>query len=66
MIVHDSSAFGGNVAYIPDKDRVAAALVDDLEHGDLVLTLGAGDIGEVGSQVCDLLRKSGVRSHGHI
>ncbi len=66
MIVHDASAFGGNVAYIPDKDRVAAALVDDLEHGDLVLTLGAGDIGEVGSQVCDLLRKSGVRSHGHI
>lgn len=64
MIVDDANAFGGNVAYIPDKDRVAAALVDDLEHGDLVLTLGAGDIGEVGSHVCELLRKRGVRSHG--
>ncbi|MCY3555151.1 MAG: UDP-N-acetylmuramate--L-alanine ligase [Gemmatimonadetes bacterium] len=65
MIVHDASAFDANVAYIPDKDRVAAALVDDLEPGDLVLTLGAGDIGEVGSQVCELLRKNGVRSHGN-
>lgn len=65
LIVQDSSAFGENVAYIPDKDRVAAALVDDLEPGDLVLTLGAGDIGEVGSQVCELLRKRGDRSHGN-
>lgn len=65
MIVHDSSAFDANVAYIPDKDRVAATLVDDLEPGDLVLTLGAGDIGEVGSQICELLRKNGVRSHGN-
>ena len=64
LIVQDSSAFGENVAYIPDKDRVAAALVDDLEPGDLLLTLGAGDIGEVGSQVCELLRKRGDRSHG--
>lgn len=65
LIVQDSRAFGENVAYIPDKDRVAAALVDDLEPGDLVLTLGAGDIGEVGSQVCELLRKRGDRSHGN-
>ncbi len=65
LIVQESSAFGENVAYIPDKDQVAAALVDDLEPGDLVLTLGAGDIGEVGSQVCELLRKRGDRSHGN-
>lgn len=65
LIVQDSGAFGENVAYIPDKDRVAAALVDDLEPGDLVLTLGAGDIGEVGSQVCELLRKRGDGSHGN-
>ncbi len=65
MIVQDSSAFGGNVAYVPDKDRVAATLVDDLEPGDMVLTLGAGDIGAVGSQVCELLRKRGDRSHGN-
>lgn len=65
LIVRHSRAFGENVAYIPDKDRVAAALVDDLEPGDLVLTLGAGDIGEVGSQVCELMRKRGDRSHGN-
>ncbi len=63
-IVRAASAFGEGVAYMADKDRVAAALVDDLEEGDLVLTLGAGDIDDVGRQVCDLLRKRGVRSHG--
>lgn len=64
MIVRASGAFGGGVVYMADKDRVAAALVDDLEEGDMVLTLGAGDVGEVGRQVCDLLRNRGGRSHG--
>ena len=66
LIVQASKAFGGDVAYIPDKDRIAAALVDDLEQGDMVLTLGAGDIGEVGRQICELLRKRGVRAHGNL
>lgn len=60
VIVQASREFGGDLAYIPDKDRVAAALVDDLEEGDMVLTLGAGDIDEVGRQICELLRKRGV------
>ena len=66
LIVRASSAFGGGVAYIPDKNRIATTLVDDLEKGDMVLTLGAGDIDEVGRQVCELLRKRGVRSHACI
>lgn len=60
LIVRASREFGEDVAYIPDKDRVAAAFVDDLEEGDMVLTLGAGDIDEVGRQICELLRKRGV------
>ncbi len=56
MIVTASRAFGGDVAYIADKDRIAEALVDDLAEGDMVLTLGAGDIDEVGRQLCELLR----------
>lgn len=65
VIVRASSAFGGGVVYMADKDRVAASLVDDLEEGDVVLTLGAGDIDEVGRQVCDLLRNREDRSHGY-
>ena len=60
VIVQASREFGGDVAYVPDKDRIAAALVDDLEEGDMVLTLGAGDIDEAGRQICELLRKRGV------
>ncbi len=60
MIVQASREFGGDVAYIPDKGRVAAALVDDLEAGDMVLTIGAGDIDEVGRQLCELLREPGA------
>ena len=66
MIVRASKAFGGDVAYIPDKNRVADTLVDDLGEGDMVLTLGAGDIDEAGRQVCELLRKRGVRTHASI
>ena len=66
LIVRASSAFGVGVAYMPDKNRIATTLVDDLEKGDMVLTLGAGDIDEVGRQVCELLRKRGVRSHARI
>ena len=60
VIVQASREYGGDVAYIPDKGRVAAALLDDLEEGDMVLTLGAGDIDEVGRQLCELLRNRGA------
>lgn len=60
LIVQASREFGGDVAYVSDKDRVAAALVDDLEEGDMVVTFGAGDVDEVGRQLCGLLRKRGA------
>jgi UDP-N-acetylmuramate--alanine ligase len=40
-----------HVAFVPDLDDVAAALVARARPGDLVLTLGAGSITEVGPQV---------------
>ncbi len=60
LIVKASSEFGGDVEYIPDKDRVADAVAADLVDGDLVLTLGAGDIDTVGREIISILRKSGV------
>jgi UDP-N-acetylmuramate--alanine ligase len=41
--------------YVPALTGVAAALAARAEPGDLVLTLGAGDITEVGPQVLALL-----------
>jgi UDP-N-acetylmuramate--alanine ligase len=38
------SAAGRPVWWLPDRERAAAALADRLRPGDLLLTLGAGDI----------------------
>jgi UDP-N-acetylmuramate--alanine ligase len=43
------------VAFVPELDDVAAALVARAHPGDLVLTLGAGSITEVGPRVLELL-----------
>ena len=47
------------VHYVPRLADVAAALVGRAQPGDLVLTLGAGDITDVGPQVLALLGGSG-------
>jgi UDP-N-acetylmuramate--alanine ligase len=43
------------VAYVDGLDEAARALADRARQGDLVITLGAGDITGVGPQVLDLL-----------
>ena len=44
-----------HVAFVPSFDDVAAALVARAEPGDLVLTLGAGTVTEIGPRVLELL-----------
>jgi UDP-N-acetylmuramate--alanine ligase len=44
-----------HVAFVPDLDDVPAVLVDRARPGDLVLTLGAGSVTELGPQVLSLL-----------
>ena len=44
-----------HVAFVPDLDDVPAALVSRARPGDLVLTLGAGSVTEVGPRVLELL-----------
>jgi len=44
--------------FIPDVGEMADAVVPLLEKGDLVLTLGAGNIVGVGEKLLDLLKKS--------
>jgi UDP-N-acetylmuramate--alanine ligase len=43
------------VHYVTDFDAVPQVLVDLARPGDLVLTLGAGDVTELGPRVLDLL-----------
>jgi UDP-N-acetylmuramate--alanine ligase len=45
----------GSVAFVPELADVPAALVERARPGDLVLTLGAGDITDLGPQVLTLL-----------
>ncbi len=44
------------VRYIPDRDAIAETIVPELQPGDLVITLGAGDIWKVGDEVLQRLR----------
>ncbi|MBU2074648.1 MAG: UDP-N-acetylmuramate--L-alanine ligase [Actinobacteria bacterium] len=46
------------VAFVPDQADVPAELVARARPGDVVLTLGAGSITEIGPQVLDLLRRA--------
>jgi UDP-N-acetylmuramate--alanine ligase len=43
------------VTFVPTQDDVAAVLARKARPGDLVLTLGAGSVTEVGPQVLELL-----------
>ncbi len=43
------------VFYLPQQDAIPRVLRDVSEPGDLVLTLGAGDISQVGEELLDLL-----------
>lgn len=50
---------GQRAKYIPDKNLIAMQLTEIVQPGDLVLTLGAGDIWSVGVALRDLLKKKG-------
>jgi len=44
-----------NVSFIDDKDRIAAHLIDVLKEGDILITLGAGDVYKVGDKLIEKL-----------
>jgi UDP-N-acetylmuramate--alanine ligase len=46
-----------DVAYEPDTARVASRLAQIARPGDLVLTLGAGDVTRIGPQLLEMLTK---------
>ncbi len=46
-----------DVEFIANKDDIAARLLPELKEGDIVLTLGAGDIYKVGEELVEALEK---------
>jgi UDP-N-acetylmuramate--alanine ligase len=50
------------VYYVPSASDVAEALTDHIRQGDLVLTMGAGDIWKAAEALLDLLEKGGGAS----
>lgn len=44
------------VSYIPKREDIAAAIKDQLSAGDLVITMGAGDIYKTGEELLTLLK----------
>jgi UDP-N-acetylmuramate--alanine ligase len=53
------AAPGKRIVYLPRRSEVASFLVREIRHGDLVLTLGAGDITMVGDETLQRLREAG-------
>ena len=45
------------VSYIPKREDIAGALKDQLSPGDLVITMGAGDIYKTGEELLELLKE---------
>ena len=41
--------------FVPDLERVPAELVPELRSGDLVLTLGAGSVSQLGPRLLERL-----------
>lgn len=45
------------VSYVPSRGDLAAFVADAVQEGDLVMTLGAGDIADLGAELIDLLER---------
>jgi len=46
-----------NVQYIGDIETAAERVVEQLQEGDLVITLGAGSVTRLSEQILELLKK---------
>lgn len=58
LVAKAASAYGHHkVVYIRDKKKVPTYLAAQVRSGDLVITLGAGDVHRIGEQLIRLLQK---------
>lgn len=60
LIADTARAFGHrDVSYVPEKEELAKALADIVKPGDMVITMGAGDIYKYGDQLVQALGSAG-------
>jgi UDP-N-acetylmuramate--alanine ligase len=57
-----TAKLGGDVLDEHDLDRIVAGVAMDLRPGDVLITMGAGDIGKIGQAYVQRLRKDHARS----
>ncbi len=50
------TATNREVSYIPEREKIAEYLVENVSPGDLVITMGAGDIYKTGEELIELLK----------
>jgi len=56
LIVHSAAAYGHrSVCYVPDRADVAARALELIEPGDMVITMGAGDIWKSADEILEAL-----------
>ncbi|WP_330314203.1 UDP-N-acetylmuramate--L-alanine ligase [Streptomyces sp. NBC_00523] len=55
LIIDAASAAGADVTAVHDKDRVPEVVAGMAKPGDLVLTMGAGDVTDLGPRILDHL-----------
>ncbi|MCQ4212515.1 UDP-N-acetylmuramate--L-alanine ligase [Streptomyces longispororuber] len=55
LIIDAARAAGADVQAAPDRDAAVAAVVGMAKPGDLVLTMGAGDVTELGPRILEQL-----------
>ncbi|MCR5833849.1 MAG: UDP-N-acetylmuramate--L-alanine ligase [Selenomonadaceae bacterium] len=55
------SATNQEVSYIPKREDIAKTIKDELSSGDLVITMGAGDIFKTGEELLTLLQEDSNR-----
>ncbi len=49
-----------NLTYIPDRKEMAERIASDLKQGDVLITLGAGDVYKMGEEILNKLRSVGA------
>jgi UDP-N-acetylmuramate--alanine ligase len=54
----------GEPIFVPDLEQLPDLLADTLADGDIVLTLGAGDIGTVAAALPEAMQRIGARRDG--
>jgi UDP-N-acetylmuramate--alanine ligase len=55
LITDAATAAGAEVTWAPDKDAVPELIAGMARPGDLVLTMGAGDVTDLGPRILDRL-----------